>query len=261
MEIRKIDVQDEKELQDLLYRNPSAIEEGLIFVAKEVQAHGNRKIDLLGQDRKGQLVIVELKIDAAEDVIVQILDYADFAWRNFRLLFERYSDLDAQQDFDPEEHIRLFVVAGSFTNAFRRIVPHTGWEIEAYRYQGIEVGEKEKALVCVQENIPTVTSYALGKPIDIEHHIDYITDEDAKEATEELVRYISEFDNVEVVPTKRYIAFKRKRNFAGITTRRNYSTLWYREEKSDGWEVQIESIDDIDSELRKSIRKAYELTS
>lgn len=51
----------------LLFNDPSAIEKGLIFVAKEVQAHRNRRIDLLGQDKRGQHGVVEPMIDTTED--------------------------------------------------------------------------------------------------------------------------------------------------------------------------------------------------
>ncbi len=55
--------QKEKEIQQLLRDQPDVVEEGLFIVSEEFSnwQDAKRKIDLLGLDSDGQLVVIELK--------------------------------------------------------------------------------------------------------------------------------------------------------------------------------------------------------
>lgn len=261
MVIKKVDIKDEKELQDLLFKNPEAIEEGMEFVAKEVLAHDNRRIDLLGFDSKGSLVAVELKIEATEDSVIQLLDYADFAYRHFRILAERYSDLKLMKEFDPASNIRIMVVAENFNHIFKRIVPHTDWEIEAFRFQAVKTESGEKSIICLSEEIPELPYLPEEKPLTISYHLDYITNDEARESAEILIDYVKSLGEIEIVPTQSYIGFKKKRGFASIYTRRSYITLWHRDENDDEWQTRVDSPEDINDDLKEAIAEAYEAAS
>lgn len=258
MPIRKVDVKDEKELQSLLFQNPGAIEDGLRFIAKEVPAHGNKRIDLLGQDAEGLLVIVELKLEARENLLAQVLDYVDFAFRHFRIIFERYSELQTKKDFDPYDDIRVMVVAEDFDEVFRRVTPHAIWEIEAFKYQAFETEDGAKSIVCVQEDIPGLPYFPREEPSTEASHLDYIKDDKAREAADQLVEVLKAFEKVEIVPTQYYLAFKRKRNFASISTRRSYFYLWYKDASNEDQEVKISSPDDVSSQLKEKLAEAFE---
>lgn len=258
MSIKKVDVKDEKELQSLLFQNPGAIEEGMKFIAKEVPAHGNRRIDLLGQDAEGLLVIVELKLEAHENLLVQILDYADFAFRHFRILFERFPELQTKKDFDPNEDIRVMVVAEGFAEVFLRAAAHVAWEIEAFKYQAFETDDGTKSVICVQEDIPELPYFPREEPLTETTHLDYIKDDKARMAADQLLEFLRTFDGVEVVPTQYYLGFKRKRNFASIRTRRSYFYLWYKDASAEEWEIKITSPDDISQKLKDDLTGAFE---
>lgn len=66
----------EKEFEDILYKYPELIEEGLIFKGRQVNV--DRKfIDLSFKDKFGMNLIVELKIGIAKrEHIAQLMDYA-----------------------------------------------------------------------------------------------------------------------------------------------------------------------------------------
>lgn len=258
MVIKKVDVENEKELQQLLFENPSAIEEGLKFIAKEVPAHGKKRIDLLGQDEDGLLVIVELKIEAQEDLLVQILDYVDFAFRHFRILFERFPELEEKSDFDPFDDIRVMVVAENFDEVFRRVAAHVEWEIEAFKFQAFETEDGIKSIICLQEDIPELPYFPREDPISEASHLDYIRDDKARLAADKILEMVNAFEGVEIVPTQYYLAFKRKRNFAAIRTRRNYFYLWYRDSNAEEWEEKITSPDDISEKLKEELEDAFE---
>ena len=68
--------QFEEELQDYLDEHPEQLEEGLVLIAREMPVSAG-KIDLLGIDEEGKLVVIELKrADVSRDAIAQALDYA-----------------------------------------------------------------------------------------------------------------------------------------------------------------------------------------
>ena len=66
----------ELELEDLLIAHPELLESGLQLVGRQLPAAGGR-LDLLGVDADGRLVIFELKRGAlGRDAVTQMLDYA-----------------------------------------------------------------------------------------------------------------------------------------------------------------------------------------
>ena len=66
----------ELELEDLLIAHPDLLESGLQLVGRQLPAAGGR-LDLLGVDADGRLVIFELKRGAlGRDAVTQMLDYA-----------------------------------------------------------------------------------------------------------------------------------------------------------------------------------------
>ena len=68
----------EREIEDYLTANPEEIEPGLTLIARQPKI-GSGRADLIGIDKDGRLVIVELKADAlARDAVAQAVEYA--AW-------------------------------------------------------------------------------------------------------------------------------------------------------------------------------------
>lgn len=67
--------QYEAELQQWLAANPNALESGLWLVGYELPL-GENRIDLLGVDQSGRLVVIELKrANATREAVGQVLDY------------------------------------------------------------------------------------------------------------------------------------------------------------------------------------------
>lgn len=68
--------QFEEELQDYLDEHPEQLEKGLVLIAREMPVSAG-KIDLLGVDEEGKLVVIELKrAGVSREAIAQALDYA-----------------------------------------------------------------------------------------------------------------------------------------------------------------------------------------
>ncbi len=75
---------DESVLEKWLESNPDAILEdgGILIIGRQVRTDLGGFIDLLGVDRRGRAVVVELKRDRTpRDVVAQALEYAAFAER------------------------------------------------------------------------------------------------------------------------------------------------------------------------------------
>ena len=78
LEIKRTEFAQEKDLQRLLRDKPEAIERGLFIVAEEYSnwAESSRRIDLLGLDKEGNIVVVELKRDKGPFMDLQAIRYA-----------------------------------------------------------------------------------------------------------------------------------------------------------------------------------------
>lgn len=65
----------EFELHEVLQNNPSLIEEGLVFLDREVNVGSSLRCDLLFQDKEGKKVFVEVKWIAGKRAAIQIEQY------------------------------------------------------------------------------------------------------------------------------------------------------------------------------------------
>ncbi|MCE2499084.1 MAG: DUF91 domain-containing protein [Nitrosopumilaceae archaeon] len=64
----------EKDIEDFLHKHPEVVEKDIMIVGRQVQAGNMGIIDLLGMDKDGNVVVIEVKKGAASrDVVSQIL--------------------------------------------------------------------------------------------------------------------------------------------------------------------------------------------
>jgi len=78
-EYARLDMPREEDIEDFLHRHPEVVEKDIMIVGRQVYA-GDMIIDLLGIDRDGNVVVIEVKKGAASrDVVSQILHYAVWA--------------------------------------------------------------------------------------------------------------------------------------------------------------------------------------
>ncbi len=72
-------LESEQQLEEWIASDASLISPDILLIGKQVQTRYGGKIDLLGMDEEGNLVIIELKKDKTpRDVIAQALDYASW---------------------------------------------------------------------------------------------------------------------------------------------------------------------------------------
>lgn len=132
-------MKERSNLQEWIAKNPQTLGEELLIIQKEYSGFGdtNERLDLLALDKKGNLVIIENKLDdTGKDVVWQAIKYASYCSTlnsdNIRQIFQEYltkisSKVDVKQslenffgDEDYEEKLnigntqRIILVAGEF---------------------------------------------------------------------------------------------------------------------------------------------------
>ncbi len=236
--IKKINFSDEKKLRGFLLDHPEAIEKGLTIIKDEVYLRNLNRVDILGQDKNGKIVLIELKaVEADSDTFVQILDYADFVYRNYRLVYEKHKRLEKLEGFDPTSDIRLMVIAPSFHDSFLRLSQHSRLEIEPIKYIALKTSDGAKGLTFVSEETLELPHVTMNDILDITEHIEWVTDDDARKATEQLVDHLKQFENVTIESTQNYLSIKKNKvyKFAQIDTKRNYCQIWYKRFTKSNW--------------------------
>jgi len=80
VEYQKVPVSKEEEIEDFIEHHPEILEKEMFVIGRQVETAEKTRIDLLGLDKEGNLIIMELKKDKSpRDVVSQLLEYAVWA--------------------------------------------------------------------------------------------------------------------------------------------------------------------------------------
>lgn len=144
----------EKEFEDIIFKYPELIEDGLIAVGRQVNV--DRKfIDLLFKDKFGQDLIVELKIGIAKRMhVAQLMDYAGYK---------------IAEDKTP---VRIMLVANRIPENFKHSSEYFGFEYKELTLDKLReflIGKNDQELLSIllkeqvsQENF--LPQSAISKP-------------------------------------------------------------------------------------------------
>lgn len=246
-ELKGTSVQLEKSLQMLIEQNLETFL-GIRFLASEHltgKVHSGR-IDTLGIDENGCPVIIEYKRALNENVINQGLFYLDWLMdhkADFKLLV---MDIFGKEQSDNIEwnSPRLLCIAGDFTNYDEHAVKQIPRNIELIRYRRYSDGFLLLELVnstmspLLGGSIPHAgikgapqTLAADPKSPNGEGHLAILdgASQEIRDLFESLRAFLSALgDDVQMKPVRKYIAFKRIRNFAAVAIRpqKNRIQIW-----------------------------------
>jgi predicted transport protein len=280
----------EKEIQELTEHNLKLIF-GLDFVKSEF-ALNNFRIDTLAFDyESNSFVIIEFKRDKNFSVIDQGYAYLSLMLNNkadFILEYnEKQGKLLKRADVDWSQS-RVMFISPEFTNYQREAInfkdlPIELWEIKRFDNDTVSYDQIQKA--GAQESIKTIsktdeTFETVAKEIVVyseQEHLDNASDE-IVELYQKLKGAILNFDNIEIKPKKKYIAFVSGKNIVDIYPQKKTLKLWInlskgelddtknitRDVSSTGhwgngdYELQIDSDEDLEyilSLIKQSIKK------
>ncbi len=217
----------EQHLEDLL---------GVRFVASEHstgEKHGGR-IDTLGIDENGCPVIIEYKRSTNENVINQGLFYLDWLMdhkADFVLLVSEKLGKGAA-DAIAWGIPRLLCIAGDFTKYDEHAVQQIGRNIELIRYR--HYGDL-LLLELLNAGRPQTVAQPLGQDGRKKYRDKTVSEqlEQADQGTKDRFEAVKAYlvalgDDVQVSTLKRYVAFKRIRNFACVEAKQRVLTVYLR---------------------------------
>ena len=107
---KRLDMDQERELESLVMKDPEALEDGLVHLTHQRSANG-RYIDVLAADSDGVLTVIELKVGEDDEMLLQALEYYDYVSSNRDRLAREY---ESKAKILPQEEPRIMLVASGF---------------------------------------------------------------------------------------------------------------------------------------------------
>ncbi len=236
----------EKEIQDLTERSLNEIF-GLQIVKSEFALNGLR-IDTLAYDRENNsFVIIEYKRDKNFSVIDQGYAYLSLMINNkadFILEYNGNCDGNLKKENVDWSQSRVLFVSSAFSKYQQQAInfkdlPIELWEISKYeknliQYTKLKSHENSESINKISKKSDVVGKVSSEvKVYTEEDHLTYCSEE-IKLLYEGLKSQILSInDNIEVLPKKKYIAFKHNRNFAYFIMKKQKIKLYLSLSKKD----------------------------
>lgn len=244
-------VEKEKHIEDFLEKHVEVLDPDIFVIGRQVRAGDKNLIDLMGMDRDGNAVIIELKRMSARDVISQALDYAVWAASaGYDELNEitkkkhigKYDNLHDlfQSEFNstPEpwnEKQKIYIVAERIDEKTREIARYLrvhGVDIKCVEFNFYEGAGKEMVH----------TDFVVGDPSDVMDEMDDRTaqkwegaldraDEANRSAVSDLICAVAERLSPLAGPQARFYYMRvkeNKRQFVGIQCHKKLAYVWFR---------------------------------
>jgi len=166
---RKAEV-SEQQLEDLVRRNTSLIEDGLIYVDHQKQTAGGR-LDVLMVDSGKSLVVAELKVIEDDGMLLQGLDYYDYVSEHV----ESFARLYKTPEIEPTQPVRLLLIAPSFSKTLVNRCKWLNLSVSLFRFSCVKFeGDNEIIPIFMEQQItppPEIVEVA-----QLDDHLNYITD-------------------------------------------------------------------------------------
>lgn len=228
----------EKDLQDLSEKNLKTIF-GLDFVKSEF-ALNNFRIDTLAFDVEANaFVIIEYKRDKNFSVIDQGYAYLSLMLNNkadFILEFNENNNKSLKRTDVDWSQSRVLFVSTAFTNYQREAInfkdlPIELWEVKRFEnntisYEQIQKAGAQESIKTISKNDQTIDNVAKEiKVYSEEEHLENLSDE-IVELYEKFRNAILNFENIELKPKKKYIAFVSGKNVVDIHPQKKALKMW-----------------------------------
>ena len=251
--IKQLPFKLEKEIQDLTEKNLIDIF-GLQIVKSEFSLNGLR-IDTLAYDKENNnFVIIEYKRDKNFSVIDQGYAYLSLMLNNkadFILEYNENCDRNLKRENVDWSQSRVLFVSPAFSKYQQQAInfkdlPIELWEISRYendliQYTRLRSHENSESINKISKKSDVVEKVSSEvKVYTEEDHLSHCSEE-IKSLYDELKSQILSIDeNIEVIPKKKYIAFKADRNFVDILPQKSKIKFWLNLSKG-----QLKDIDSI----------------
>ena len=243
-------VSEEKELEDYIESNPEIIEKDMMILKRQQPTDGGKFVDLLGLDNDGNVVVIEIKKESndARKVITQTIEYGILAedlgyselnaiarennklgnFPNLEKMFQERIDEFQIDDFNADT--KLYIVHEKIGGEIKKIAQ---WlndkginiycvELNFHKQDGHKIAVKHdivggtRPTVTQKEEISEGFHTRRGNPDTIELY----------ESLKEKVMALG--TDVQCLPVKHYVGFKRNQRFLNVRIRRDKMNLQIR---------------------------------
>jgi len=259
--LKKYKPKNEKELHTIIEKELDSLEEGLKLLRYEMSM-GTGIPDFLCVDSGGRLTIIEVKLNEDELALFQALRYY-FDINKHRYAIAR---MFSKYDINPEEDPRIILIAETFSSNIIKVAALVKPDVELYEYTVVIDSKGNKGIVFHPRPILKIEELPT-KPISIDEHINYITDDKLKKLLNKIIDEIKNIgQDIVIHPTQYYIGFKYKgRLFAYIETYRKAFDIWVPPLDDEGHIIKdadydytrIENAEQDYSEIMKKIKEDY----
>ncbi len=235
----------EKEIQDLTESNLKTVL-GLVVVKSEF-ALNNFRIDTLAFDKEANaFVIIEYKRDKNFSVIDQGYAYLSLMLNNkadFILEFNENLNKTLKRNDVDWSQSRVLFVSPAFTNYQREAInfkdlPIELWEVKRFEnntvsYEQIKKAGAQESIKTISKSDQTIDNIAKEIKVYSEQEHLQVSNDEIKELYDKFKIAILNFDNIEIKPKKKYIAFISGRNVVDIHPQRKALKFWINMSKGE----------------------------
>lgn len=228
----------EKEIQELTENNLKTIF-GLDFIKSEFSI-SNFRIDSLAFDKNAScFVIIEYKRDKNFSVIDQGYAYLSLMLNNkadFILEFNENSKYSLKRNDVDWSQSKVIFVSPSFTTYQKEAInfkdlPIELWEVRRYdndsvMYNQVQTSGSQESIKTISRSDDNVD--VVNKEIKVYTEKEHLqqADDDIIELFEKLKGMILNLDNIDVKPTKKYVAFVSSSNVVDIHIQKKALKIW-----------------------------------
>jgi hypothetical protein len=138
MSIEKIRVENEQDLEQMVTKEISQIENDLTLICNHVPINDKTVLDILCHDENGQLVVVQLDMNEDDSMLIRGLQSLDYLNKFKSFLKATYN----KHKIDDTEKPRLILVAPGFSDTLRHAVESMkGMRIDLYEWEYLKLGD------------------------------------------------------------------------------------------------------------------------
>ncbi len=195
-------IKEEWELENILAKDPSIIEEGLSFVARQYSTPVGA-IDLLCVDSEDSLVVIELKKESSDAMLFQSLRY--YAWvEKARPGFSE----EVGHQVSIEKPTRIILIAPAFSEALKEIVGYLQrvFQIDLIVYKTLQVDKNNYGIFCEKVEIP-LPPKVIPVPT-VKRHLNRLQSDEMRQLCEDAINWLKSY-GLSTEPVQSYIGFKK----------------------------------------------------
>jgi Holliday junction resolvase-like predicted endonuclease len=247
--IQPIPIESESTLEQMLLADIENLEEGLQVLDNQVPA-GPGFIDILAADSDKALVVIELKKEESDRMLLQTLEYYDLVRENAPHFANTY-----RQKYPIDEHAepRLILVAHTFSDMMQVAAKYVNAPIALYTYEYLKFGD-QKGLLLTELPVSEPRDFGSRRKTPTEH-LDKILNAEVRSLCEKSIEHILSFDpgNMTAKGLRGRIAMKYQgHNLVNIWPRQN----WFLFRIRDHQRLRISSASDLNDQVYTEIQES-----